>query len=79
MPRRDRSSSEAFADGLPSGTVTRMSSGTRPDVGVNVPTGIPLVYELDRDLVPISSRYLASEAEVAAAQHAVASQGKAKH
>lgn len=48
-------------------------------VAVNVPTGIPLVYELDRDLTPISSRYLASEAEVAAAQHAVAAQGKAKH
>jgi len=47
-------------------------------VGVNVPTGIPLVYELDRDLSPISSKYLASEAEVAAAQHAVASQGKAR-
>jgi len=48
-------------------------------VSVNVPTGIPLVYELDRDLNPLSSRYLASEAEVAAAQHAVAAQGKAKH
>ncbi len=48
-------------------------------VAVNVPTGIPLVFELDRDLTAISSKYLASEAEVAAAQHAVASQGKAKH
>ncbi len=47
-------------------------------VAVNVPTGIPLVYELDRDLNPISNRYLASAEEIAAAQHAVASQGKAK-
>lgn len=48
-------------------------------VGLNVPTGIPLVYELDRDLKPISSRYLASDEEIAAATHAVASQGKARH
>jgi len=45
-------------------------------VALNIPTGIPLVYELDAQLKPIRSRYLASEAEVAAAQHAVASQGK---
>jgi len=47
-------------------------------VALNIPTGIPLVYELDAQLKPLSNRYLASEAEVAAAQHAVASQGKAK-
>ena len=50
----------------------------REIVGLNIPTGIPLVYELDRDLKPASRRYLASDAEVAAAQHAVASQGKAR-
>jgi 2,3-bisphosphoglycerate-dependent phosphoglycerate mutase len=48
-------------------------------VSLNIPTGMPLVYELDRDLQPISKRYLASEAEIAAATHAVAAQGKAKH
>ena len=48
-------------------------------VALNIPTGIPLVYELDAHLKPTSSRYLASDAEIAAAQHAVASQGKAKH
>lgn len=48
-------------------------------VALNIPTGIPLVYELDAQLKPLSSRYLASEAEIAAAQHAVAAQGKAKH
>lgn len=48
-------------------------------VSLNIPTGIPLVYELDANLKPISNRYLASETEIAAATHAVASQGKAKH
>ena len=26
-------------------------------VGVNIPTGVPLVYELDDELVPVASRY----------------------
>jgi 2,3-bisphosphoglycerate-dependent phosphoglycerate mutase len=47
-------------------------------VSLNIPTGIPLVYELDGDLAPRSSRYLANEEELAAAQHAVAMQGKKK-
>jgi 2,3-bisphosphoglycerate-dependent phosphoglycerate mutase len=47
-------------------------------VSLNIPTGIPQVFELDVDLKPIRSRYLASAEEVAAAQHAVASQGKQK-
>jgi len=45
-------------------------------VSLNIPTGIPLVYELDDALRPLGSRYLASDDEVAAAQHAVAAQGK---
>jgi hypothetical protein len=36
------------------------------------------VYQLDANLKPISNRYLASDAEIAAATHAVAAQGKAK-
>ncbi|MBL8859016.1 MAG: 2,3-diphosphoglycerate-dependent phosphoglycerate mutase [Planctomycetes bacterium] len=48
-------------------------------VSLNIPTGIPLVYELDANLKPVSNRYLASESEIAAATHAVASQGKARH
>ncbi|MDZ4771813.1 MAG: 2,3-diphosphoglycerate-dependent phosphoglycerate mutase [Planctomycetota bacterium] len=48
-------------------------------VSLNIPTGIPLVYELDANLKPLSNRYLASDAEIAGATHAVASQGKAKH
>ena len=45
---------------------------------LNIPTGIPLVYELDRDLRPIRHYYLASDEQVAAAVDAVANQGKAK-
>jgi 2,3-bisphosphoglycerate-dependent phosphoglycerate mutase len=47
-------------------------------VELNIPTGIPLVYELDADLKPIKHYYLADEATVKAAEHAVANQGKAK-
>ena len=43
-------------------------------VGLNIPTGIPLVYELDDDLQPISSRYLGDEEAAAAAADAVARQ-----
>ncbi|MDE2626303.1 MAG: 2,3-diphosphoglycerate-dependent phosphoglycerate mutase [Burkholderiales bacterium] len=46
-------------------------------VGLNIPNGIPLVYELDAELKPIRSRYLGDAAEVAAAAAAVAKQGKA--
>ncbi|HOT91519.1 MAG TPA: 2,3-diphosphoglycerate-dependent phosphoglycerate mutase [Anaerolineae bacterium] len=47
-------------------------------VGLNIPTGIPLVYELDADLRPIRHDYLADEETVRKAQEAVAKQGKAK-
>ncbi|HQZ96766.1 MAG TPA: 2,3-diphosphoglycerate-dependent phosphoglycerate mutase [Pyrinomonadaceae bacterium] len=47
-------------------------------VGVNIPTGIPLVYELDKNLKPIKSYYLGDAEAIKAAQDAVASQGKAK-
>jgi 2,3-bisphosphoglycerate-dependent phosphoglycerate mutase len=46
-------------------------------VGVNIPNGIPLVYELDADLAPLRHYYLGDPAAVAAATHAVAAQGKA--
>jgi 2,3-bisphosphoglycerate-dependent phosphoglycerate mutase len=45
-------------------------------VGVNIPNGIPLVYELDADLKPIKSYYLGDPAAAAAAAAAVAAQGK---
>ena len=44
----------------------------------NIPTAQPLVYELDDDLKPIRNYYLAPPEEIAAAQAAVAAQGKAK-
>jgi len=47
-------------------------------VGENVPTGIPLVYELDDRLAARRRRYLGDPAAVAAAMHSVASQGKAR-
>ena len=46
-------------------------------VGVNIPNGIPLVYELDADLKPIRSYYLGDAEAAARAAAAVASQGKA--
>ena len=47
-------------------------------VELNIPTGIPLVYELDANLKPVKHYYLADEETVKAAVHAVANQGKAK-
>jgi len=47
-------------------------------VELNIPTGIPLVYELDDDLKPIKHYYLGDANAVAAAMNAVANQGKAK-
>ena len=46
-------------------------------VGLNIPNGIPLVYELDAALKPIKSYYLGDAEAVAKAAAAVASQGKA--
>lgn len=47
-------------------------------VELNIPTGIPLVYELDSDLKPIRHYYLGDPEAVARAQEAVANQGKAQ-
>lgn len=44
----------------------------------NVPTGIPLVYELDEHAKPLKNYYLGDAELIAAAQQAVANQGKAK-
>jgi len=46
-------------------------------VGVNIPTGVPLVYELDDDLRPLQHYYLGDPDEIATATQAVANQGKA--
>jgi 2,3-bisphosphoglycerate-dependent phosphoglycerate mutase len=45
-------------------------------VGVNIPNGIPLVYELDAGLRPIGSRYLGDPEAAARAAAAVAAQGR---
>ncbi|KAF2070174.1 hypothetical protein CYY_008501 [Polysphondylium violaceum] len=47
-------------------------------VSMEIPTGIPLVYELDENLKPIKSYFLADNDELLKAQQAVANQGKAK-
>ena len=46
-------------------------------VNLNIPNGIPLVYELDAGLQPIKSYYLGDAEAAARAAAAVASQGKA--
>ncbi|MCD4753283.1 MAG: 2,3-diphosphoglycerate-dependent phosphoglycerate mutase [Anaerolineaceae bacterium] len=47
-------------------------------VSLNIPTGVPLVYELDADLKPIKHYYLGDQEAIAAAINKVANQGKAK-
>lgn len=46
-------------------------------VGLNIPTGIPLVYELDGDLKPSRHYYLGDQEEIKKAMQKVAAQGKA--
>jgi len=46
--------------------------------GLNIPTGVPLVYELDEELKTIKSYYLGDADEIAKKAAAVAAQGKAK-
>jgi 2,3-bisphosphoglycerate-dependent phosphoglycerate mutase len=45
---------------------------------LNIPTGVPLVYELDDNMQPVKHYYLGDPEEIAAKAHAVANQGKAK-
>ncbi|MFA5200454.1 MAG: 2,3-diphosphoglycerate-dependent phosphoglycerate mutase [Candidatus Omnitrophota bacterium] len=47
-------------------------------VSLNIPTGIPLVYELEDNLKPIKSYYLGDQEAVKKAMESVANQGKAK-
>lgn len=47
-------------------------------ISLNIPTGVPLVYELDKDLNPIKSYYLGDQEAIKKAMEAVASQGKKK-
>ena len=45
---------------------------------LNIPTGVPFVYELDEDLKPIKHYYLLTAEELKSKIEAVANQGKAK-
>lgn len=47
-------------------------------ISLNIPTGIPLVYELDENLKPIRHYYLGDPEAIARAAQAVADQGKAR-
>ena len=47
-------------------------------VELNIPTGMPLVYELDDELKPLNRYYLGDPEKVKAAMEAVAAQGKKK-
>ena len=47
-------------------------------IDLNIPTGVPLVYELDGDLRPLKHYYLGDPEEIRKAQEAVSKQGKAK-
>ncbi len=57
-----------YLDDIPESEITEL----------NIPTGIPLVYELDEDLRPVTHYYLGDPEAVAKAAAAVANQGKAK-
>ena len=47
-------------------------------VGLNIPTGVPLVYELDESLKPIRNYYLGDQEEIAKKAAEVSAQGKSK-
>ena len=57
-----------YLDNIPDGVIPE----------VNIPTGMPLVYELEDDLKPIKNYYLGDPEKVKKAMEAVASQAKAK-
>ncbi|MFT0898335.1 2,3-diphosphoglycerate-dependent phosphoglycerate mutase [Candidatus Methanoprimaticola sp. MG2] len=58
--------------------LVKMFDGMSDDeiTGVNIPTGVPLVYEFDRDFNVISKRYLGDQEALQAKMDAVANQGK---
>jgi 2,3-bisphosphoglycerate-dependent phosphoglycerate mutase len=47
-------------------------------VGINIPTGIPLVYELDQKLIPIKHYYLGDSEKIKQAMASVAVPGQTK-
>jgi 2,3-bisphosphoglycerate-dependent phosphoglycerate mutase len=57
-----------YLDGVPDADI----------IGLNIPTGVPLVYQLDENLRPLGHRYLGDAAAIEARVQAVAAQGKAR-
>jgi len=60
--------------------LVKMLDGVSDDeiTGFNIPTGVPLAYELDDDLKPVSRQFLGDPDAIAKAAAAVAAQGKAQ-
>jgi 2,3-bisphosphoglycerate-dependent phosphoglycerate mutase len=60
--------------------VVKMLEGISDDeiAELNIPTGVPRLYELNAELVPTRADYLGDAAAIAAAAQAVADQAKAK-
>jgi len=48
-------------------------------IGINIPTGVPLVYELDRDLIPIKNYYLGDQEKILEKIKSVEKQGESKN
>ncbi|PIO11895.1 hypothetical protein AB205_0088960, partial [Aquarana catesbeiana] len=60
-------------------TITKVNMSEEQIMELNLPTGIPIVYELDKNLKPIKPmQFLGDEETVRKAMEAVAAQGKAK-
>ena len=47
-------------------------------IGINIPTGVPLIYELDRDLIPIKDYYLGDQEKILEKIKSVEKQGESK-
>lgn len=61
------------------GLIKYLDNMTKEEIlELNIPTGLPLVYELDENLKPLNKYYLANENEVNSKLNAVSNQGKAK-
>lgn len=58
--------------------ILRQYERLRRILELNIPTGVPLVYEFDENFKPLKRYYLGNADEIAAKAAAVANQGKAK-
>ena len=48
-------------------------------IGINIPTGVPLIYELDRDLIPIKNYYLGDQEKILGKIKSIEKQGESKN